>query len=126
MKMSKIESAVRLALAFSEAFNRHDSAGIMQLMSDDCVFESNSPPPGGSVYTGRQEVSQFWQELFQTTSHAHLEIEDVFGFGSRCVMRWRCDWVNAAGEKRHNRGVDIIKEKGGLICELLSYMKGQA
>jgi ketosteroid isomerase-like protein len=45
--MSKIESGVRLVLDFNAAFNRHDVAGMMALMSDDCVFENTAPAPDG-------------------------------------------------------------------------------
>ena len=43
---------MRVVLEFNEAFNRHDVAGMMQLMSEDCVFENTSPAPDGTVYTG--------------------------------------------------------------------------
>jgi hypothetical protein len=39
IRMSKIESGMRVVLEFNEAFNRHDVTGMMQLLSDDCVFE---------------------------------------------------------------------------------------
>ncbi len=54
--MSRIESSVRIVLAFTEAFNRHDVAGMMQLMSDDCVFETSEPPPDGAVYAGKEDI----------------------------------------------------------------------
>lgn len=44
-RMSRIESATRTILAFNEAFNRHDVAGMMQLMSDDCVSKTPPQPP---------------------------------------------------------------------------------
>jgi hypothetical protein len=44
--------------------------------------------------------------------------------GLRCVMLWRYDWIDAAGEKGHVRGVDIFLVKNGLITEKRSYVKG--
>ena len=123
-RMSKIEEAIRVVLAFNEAFNRHDVAGMMQLMSDDCVFENTTPPPDGTVYSGKKAVTQFWQDIFRESPQAHIEIEEVFGMGFRCVMHWRYDWVDAAGKKGHVRGVDIFRLKDGLISEKLSYVKG--
>lgn len=35
--MSKVESVVRVVLAFNKAFNRHDVAGMVQYLSDDCA-----------------------------------------------------------------------------------------
>ena len=123
-RMSKVESATRIVLAFNEAFNHHDVAGMMQLMSDDCVFENTAPAPDGTVYKGKEEVTQFWQDFFRNSPQAHIEIEDVFGLGLRCVMRWRYEWVDEAGEKGHIRGVDIFQVKDGFIREKLSYVKG--
>jgi steroid delta-isomerase-like uncharacterized protein len=124
IRMSRIESAMRVVLAFNEAFNRHDVAGMMQLMSDDCVFENTNPAPDGTVYSGKEAVTQFWQDFFRESPQAHIEIEDIFGLDKRCVMRWRYDWVDATGQKGHVRGADIFKVMDGLICEKLSYVKG--
>jgi len=123
--MSKIEGTLRVVLAFNEAFNRHDVAGMMQLMSDDCVFENTSPAPDGTVYTGKEAVTQFWQDFFRESPKAHIEIEEAFGLGNnRCVMRWKYSWVDANGNKGHVRGVDIFQVKDGLITQKLSYVKG--
>lgn len=124
IRMSKIEGVTRTVLAFNEAFNRQDIAGMMALMSDDCVFENTAPAPDGTVYEGKEAVTQFWQEFFRKSPQAHIEIEEVFGMGLRCVMRWRYDWVDSKGEKGHVRGVDIFRLKDGLISEKLSYVKG--
>jgi len=122
--MSKIESATRIVLSFNEAFNRHNVEEMMALMSDDCVFENTAPAPDGNVYKGKEAVMQFWQEFFRESPQARIEIEEIFGMGYRCVMRWRYEWVDTTGEKGHVRGVDIFRLKEGLISEKLSYVKG--
>jgi ketosteroid isomerase-like protein len=119
IRMAKIESAIRLVLKFNEAFNRHDVAGMMQMMSDDCVFENTDPAPDGTLYSGKEAVTKFWQDFFRESPQAHIDIEEVFGMGNRCIMRWKYSW--GAG---HVRGVDIFKVEEGLITEKLSYVKG--
>lgn len=123
-RMSRFESGIRTVLAFNEAFNRHDVAGMMEWMSDDCLFENTDPPPDGTSYKGKESVTQFWRDFFRESPHAHIEIEEIFGLGFHCVMRWRYTWVDSAGAQGHVRGVDIFKLKDGLICEKLSYVKG--
>jgi predicted SnoaL-like aldol condensation-catalyzing enzyme len=123
-RMSKLEAATRTVLQFNEAFNQHDVAGMMQLMSDDCVFENTHPAPDGTVYSGKAAVTQFWQEFFSESPQAHIQIEEIFGLGERCVMRWNYNWVDEAGNKGHVRGVDIFKVRNSLICEKFSYVKG--
>jgi len=98
--------------------------GMMQLMSEDCVFENTSPAPDGTVYAGVEAVTRFWEDFFRQSPHAHIEIEEIFGNGERCIMRWNYAWEDAAGEKGHVRGVDIFRVTGGLIREKLSYVKG--
>ena len=118
-RMSKIEASVRTVLEFNEAFNRHDVSGMMRLMTDDCIFENTDPAPEGTVYSGKEAVTQFWQDFFTKSPQAHIEIEEIFGFGYRCIMRWKYSWGDG-----HVRGVDVFKLKDGLICEKLSYVKG--
>lgn len=124
IRMSKLESSTRVVLAFNEAFNRHDVAGMMQLMSHDCIFENTDPAPDGTVYSGKEAVTDFWQAFFRESPQAHIEIEEIFGLGERCIMRWRYSWVDRAGENGHVRGVDIFRVRNGSIREKLSYVKG--
>jgi ketosteroid isomerase-like protein len=124
MKMAKLEAAMRVALEFNNALNRHDVPAMMALMSEDCVFENTSPAPDGTVYKGQEAVAQFWQDFLRASPEAHIQVEEIFGLGWRCVLRWRYDWVDAAGEPGHVRGVDIFTVKNGLISEKLSYVKG--
>jgi len=123
-RMSKLETAMRIVLAFNEAFNRHDVAGMMQLMSDDCVFENTDPAPDGTTHSGKKVVTQFWQDFFHESPHAHIDIEEIFSLGNRCIMRWRYNWEDVEGKKGHVRGVDIFRVEDGLISEKFSYVKG--
>ena len=45
IRMQRVESGVRVVIAFNEAFNRHDLPAMLQLLSDDCVFEETQPRP---------------------------------------------------------------------------------
>ena len=52
------------------------------------------------------------------------EVEEAFGLGFRCVLRWKDSWVDRDGERMQERGVDIFDVRNGSIKEQLSYMKG--
>ncbi|MBE2222632.1 MAG: nuclear transport factor 2 family protein [Anaerolineae bacterium] len=122
-KMSKIETAIRIALAFNEAFNRQDVAGMVKLLSNDCVFETSTPAPDGETYTGTEALEQYLHNFFRQSPQAHIQIEDIYGFGHRCNMHWRYTWVDEAGNQQQVRGIDIFQEKDGLICKKLAYVK---
>jgi ketosteroid isomerase-like protein len=123
-RLSRLESTTRLVLEFNDAFNRHDVTHMMQLMSEDCVFENTTPFPDGTIYTGKEAVTQFWLDFFHNSPNAQIEIEDIFGLGMHCIMLWRYSWMDTDGNKGHVRGVDIFKVSNGLITEKLSYVKG--
>jgi ketosteroid isomerase-like protein len=118
-RMSKIEEAMRVVMQFNDAFNQHDVHAMMAWMTENCLFENTSPAPDGSVYKGKAAVTQFWETFFQESPQAHIEIEEIFGFGEQCVMRWKYSWGSG-----HVRGVDIFKVRDNLITEKLSYVKG--
>lgn len=118
-RMSKLESGVRTALEFNEAFNRHDVDGMMKFASEDTIFENTDPAPDGTVYSGKEAVTKFWRDFFRESPQAHIDIEEIFGLGFHVVMRWKYSWGDG-----HVRGVDVFKFKDGLISEKLSYVKG--
>ena len=124
IRMSKIEAATRTVLEFNDAFNRHDDAGMMKLMSDDCLFENTYPPPNGTPISGKENVAEFWRDFFRESPNAHIEIEEIFGMGNRCVMRWKYEWLDEQGQRGHVRGVDLFQVTDGLIRQKLSYVKG--
>jgi len=123
-RMRKVESAMRVVLEFHEALNRHDVTKMMQLVSEDCLFENTNPAPDGTAYKGKEAITEFWQNFFQASSEAHFEIEDIFGFGERCIMRWKYSWQDPEGIRGHIRGADIYQVKNDQICEKRSYVKG--
>ena len=46
------QSIAQVLEAFNDAFNRHDVPAMMELMTEDCVFENTYPPPDGARYAG--------------------------------------------------------------------------
>ena len=110
---------LKTVLHFNEVFNRHDVDGIMDLMTEDCVFESTSPPPDGGRYEGRESVRAVWEELFRTSPDAWFDAEEILTTEDRCVVRWRYTFRTG-----HIRGVDVMTVRDGKIAEKLSYVKG--
>jgi len=123
-RMEKLESALRTVLAYNEAYNRQDVPGMLQHLSEDCIFDEPDPPPQGRRLQGQEALVIFIQDHFARYPQAHLHIEEAYGMGLHCVLRWQREWQDAAGVKQHLRGVDIFKFKDGLICEKFSYVKG--
>ena len=120
--MSQVEEALRLALAFVEAFNRHDVAAMDAVISDDCVFESAGPAPLGLRHEGRSAVTTAIGGFFETTPNLEMPVEDAYGMGKRSVLRWKI--MNLPGLTEGRRGVDLFTVRNGRIVEILAYAKG--
>jgi ketosteroid isomerase-like protein len=117
-------NAVQIVVRFNDALNAKDIDAVMHHMTHDCVFENTSPAPDGTRYVGHDAVRAFWEDFFKSASQIHFEIEDIFGFENRVVMRWVYGWTNTTGQIGHIRGVDVYTLSNGLIAEKLSYVKG--
>jgi ketosteroid isomerase-like protein len=114
-----VEDATVAAVArFDAAFARGDVDAVLATMTDDCVFESTSPPDG-MRHVGPAAVRSAWEEFFAGAPGARFETEDRIVCGDRLIARWRYTW-----EAGHVRGVDVFRVRDGLVAEKLSYVKG--
>ncbi len=103
---------------FNAAWNDHDLDAAIALISDDCVFESTSPPPDGERHQGKDAVRKAWALIFADVN-ARFTGEGSFEAGDRLVQQWRYDWDGG-----HVRGIDVIRVVDGKVTEKLSYVKG--
>jgi hypothetical protein len=102
---------------FNAAWGAHDLAGALALISDDCVFESTTPPDG-ERYVGPAAIAAAWKPIFD--DHAsQFTVEDSFIAGAHLVARWRYDWDGG-----HVRGVDLFTVRDGLVTAKIAYVKG--
>jgi hypothetical protein len=109
--------AEEIVSRFNAAWGTHDLAAALALVSDDCVFESTSPPDG-QCYAGRDAIGAAWQPIFDDQA-SRFTVEDSFAVGARVVQRWRYDWDGG-----HVRGIDLFTVRRGLITEKIAYVKG--
>ncbi|MFQ5873309.1 MAG: nuclear transport factor 2 family protein [Dehalococcoidia bacterium] len=109
---------------FNEAFNRHDVDGIMELMTEDCVFENGMPAPDGQRLEGQAAVRGAWEQLFSTFHNAVFEEEELFAAADRSISRWTFRWEDKDGNPGHLRGVDIFQVRDGKVAVKLAYVKG--
>ena len=122
--METTEATADAVNRFNDAFNARDVDAIMELMTDDVVFENTSPSPDGERHEGQAAVRAFWEAMFASTPHTRFDTEELFAAGDRCAVRWRYSWTDGDGNEGHVRGVDVLKVRDGKIAEKLSYVKG--
>lgn len=112
------QDALAVVGRFNEAWNSHDLAAALALVTDDCVFEATAPGPDGARAQGRAELAAAWQPIFADTT-SRFTGEEAFAAGDRVVARWRYDWAGG-----HVRGVDVFRVRDGLVAEKFAYVKG--
>ena len=109
---------------FNVVFNNHDVPGVMDAMTDDCVFESTGPQPDGMRFVGQAAVRKVLEEFFGSSPNATFEAEEMFATGDRCVVRWLYRWTDEEGKAGHIRGIDVFRVRDGKVAEKLAYVKG--
>jgi hypothetical protein len=122
--MKSEPAAVQVVIRFNEALNASDVDAMMELLTDDCVFENTAPAPDGTRYQGQAAVRTFWAEFFRSAQGQHIEFEEIAAWEDRCMMRWCYQWQGADGNPGHVRGIDLYRLANGKIAEKLSYVKG--
>lgn len=115
--------AAGIVQQFNDAWNARQVDAVIDLITEDCVFENTSPFPDGERFEGKEAVRAVWEAVMSTPGML-FETEEVISFGDRVVTRWRYNWTDEAGAPGHIRGVDIFKLRDGKIAEKLSYVKG--
>jgi ketosteroid isomerase-like protein len=118
------ESTLATVQKLDVAINQHDLTSVVDLMSEDTVWENTYPSPDGERYEGRAAVQAAFEKFFHDSPRATFEVEEIFAAGERAVVRWRYRWVDPNGVPGHVRGVDLVRVRAGKVVESLSYVKG--
>lgn len=117
MKMARIEAAVRVVLRYAQALERRDEAALSALLDPACRFED----PWGQTHAGREAQLAFWRDLWTRAPHLHLELEQVYNLGLRCVACWALHGLPEASGPL--RGVSVVLVVEEHIREMVSYVQ---
>lgn len=117
------EATLAVIDLFNRAWNDRDIDGLMDLLTDDCVFENTSPGPDGERFVGKTAIRGVWTAVLQTPG-MRFDTEEMVVCGDRVTARWRYGWTNTDGTAGHVRGIDLFTVRDGKVAEKLSYVKG--
>ncbi len=111
------EVTTALLDAFGDAINRHDLDAIMELMTDDCVFESYAGPDVcGTRFEGRDQVRNGFSKIWAVCPDAHFGEARNFVCGDRGVSEWVFTGTTVEGQRIEVNGCDIITFRDGKIA----------
>ena len=102
---------------YIDGWRRHDVAGVLDTLTDDCVIIESYGP----VYRGRDRVRQWMLAWFGAGGTVDgWDITSTAAIGGVLVTEWRfaCTWK---GDARAFDGVTIAKLEGDKITYLREY-----
>jgi limonene-1,2-epoxide hydrolase len=117
--MSSMEQTLATIERFNEAFNRHDLDTVLQLMTDDIVFENTS----NGRFEGQVAVRGVLSRAFEILALGWFETEEMFAYEDRCVVRWVYTFNREDPTRENVRGVDLFRVQNAKVAEKLSYVK---
>ena len=117
--MDLAEDTLATVARFNEAFNQKDVAAVMEMMTDDVIFENTS----GGRFEGQGAVRSVLDRAFQMMSRGRFETEEIIALGDRAVVLWSYAFDTEHPERGHIRGVDIFLVRHDRVAEKSSYVK---
>ncbi|MBE7368945.1 nuclear transport factor 2 family protein [Ramlibacter pallidus] len=108
---------------FNEAFQRHATELLTDLVAEDCVLENTVSAPDGDRYTGRDACLGLWQSI-ASDPQSRFEVEEVRVLGDHGLIFWRY-WPGAS-PAASVRGLNVMRIAHGRIVEGRGYVKQAA
>ena len=115
-----------LLKAFGEAFNAHDAAALVSMMTDDCVFRTAmGPEPHGNAIVGQAAVKAAFEATFAAFPDAQwVPRSPDQVIGNRGFSEWTFIATRAAdGANFYMDGVDLFILRDGKIAVKDAYRK---
>jgi ketosteroid isomerase-like protein len=110
--------------AIADAFNRHDTDGVMSFFADDAVFESpRGPEACGRRLVGADQVREGVAARFAGIPDVHYGEATHFVSGDRGVSEWTLTGTTQDGQRLELRGCDLWTFRGGKVIRKDSYWK---
>jgi steroid delta-isomerase-like uncharacterized protein len=122
--MSQKTTDTQLLEEFLAAFNRHDVDAVMELFTEDCVFEApRGPKPWGRRLTGKAEVRTGIEARFAGIPDIRYGADRHWVAGDRAVSEWTITGTDTSGARVEVRGCDLFELRDDKIARKDSYWK---
>jgi len=124
MKHPDSESTVAVLDAMFAAFNRHDAATVVALMTDDCLFETAAGPEVfGARHVGRKAVQAAFEQTWETMPDVRWDHVRHFACGDRAVSEWTFRATRPDGARIEVHGCDLFTTIDGKVAEKHAFRK---
>ena len=110
---------------FNTVWNGHDVKGILEMMTDDVVFEASfGKEPWGSRVTGKPAVREFLGDMFERIPDIRWDELRRFACPTHAVVEWVTTGTPRGGTRYEVHGCDVLTLVEGRISAKRSYRKG--
>ena len=109
--------------AFGAAWGRGDLDGLMELMTDDCVYAASVGPEPGTTYRGKEEVRRGFAEIIEYESGGEQRGGNKWVSGDYVFSEWGYDEIAEDGTITDIKGIDIFHFVGGKLALKDAYRK---
>lgn len=113
----------RLALDFTDAFNRDDLDGVMAYFAEDGIYNEYN----GRESRGKAAIRAAFEPQFRGDfGRIRFLPEDLFvdAESGKAMIRWECV-IEREGKRRAWRGLDLLHFRGGKLIEKHTYAKAE-
>ena len=98
------------------AFNAHDAAKVVSLMTEDCVFETAvGPEEHGARHVGRAAVRTAFENVWAAMPDVRWDVTGHFVAGDRAVSEWVFRATRADGGRIEVEGCDLFTLLDGKV-----------
>jgi len=110
---------------FNQVWNGHDLAGILDMMTEDVVFEASfGKDPWGTRVVGKGAVREFLQDMFERIPDVRWDEIRHFACPELAVVEWVTTGTPRGGTRYEVQGCDVLALRDGRISAKRSYRKG--
>lgn len=110
-----------------KAFNAHDAAKVVSLMTEDCVFEAAAGSEiFGARHKGRDAVRVAFENVWKALPDVKWDVTNHFHAGDRAVSEWVFRATRPDGTKIEVQGCDLFTLRDGKIAIKQAFRKERA
>jgi len=117
-------SEAKLLQDLFDAFNRHDLAGVLACMTDDCVFEGAAGPEAyGARFVGHDAVGAAFAGVWKTFPDVQWANDKHFAADGLGVSQWTLVGTRKDGVRIEADGVDLFTFRDGKVASKKAFRK---
>jgi ketosteroid isomerase-like protein len=119
-----VSGYLALLSRFAAAWNAHDIDGLIDCVTEDCVFETSSGPhPCGEHFEGRSQLLLAFPRIWSLYPDARWEDASHVVCGDRGFSEWTFRGTDRSGKPVEMRGVDLFIFRDGKIARKDTFRK---